>query len=567
MLTRPISIDFEETKGDGNCAFNAFLLNLIRSEVLSYLLKELIKQKESHPLLPLLRQISQEMLGYIPTDFNEYEFLFAELIHLKNSDPERLQVKFAPLARHFAITLAAADPSHKINSLPAFLSASREYIYELAGIVANTAPMQADDIYTVHEFIKKELNPLGNNFISELQREFTQTELEEYKRLCKTATIQDEKNKLSAYQNRAEKVYEIFNQTSLDWWNASGYQEFLTQMQVNGVHAGCLELVPLAKAAQVNLEVKRFESTINLHVENGSMPRNEHLTADDLKELASRQVIFPAEDDATILNLLPNTTDELASRLEVVPEFPTVSSFIEPYLNDGSLDLKTQTVPASFSADTVTELKNRDVVNAHGNFIVSAVDAHERSQAFTKVNAATIVACHKVAPTLSLRNDTASHWSSIKFPTLPNIFKFKPTKVEKPKEQVVPKPNLFAAAKISKPIARNVVTETKPAVIATASPEAETIRSPAFISYLQQNKWEEILNKAKDLPEVALDAATPTITYTFKVAKNNLEETIEKKVSRDQQIQYDSEYARKLQLEEINGSSEEDTVKTPRFGR
>lgn len=215
-------------EGDGNCAFNSFVLGL-RRLVLEFGLKEPANAKKFIDIFNKIMEenhITNEKKETVKitswTDFKKY------LSNIDNTDVglKKLQKELAPVMREFSSQQVAppggsapegfTGKNHKPGSLIALTAAFRNY---------KINPMNIGiDIFDFNR-------PIQKKYLSFLQPEF-----EKFKKLSPDA---------------------VAEQALAQWWEQKdgGYEKFIKVMRTDTVWAGDLELAPLAEYFGINLSV------------------------------------------------------------------------------------------------------------------------------------------------------------------------------------------------------------------------------------------------------------------------------------------------------------------------
>jgi len=374
----------ETTLGDGNCAFNAFILGLANAQVFAAIEKEAERRKQN------LDEIYKEFIHLAAAKLNvaaTYAEVKAQMLWLRKNNKRLLQQLLAPVMRQISIESAQKNPRHYNRTIEPFLSAFNHFVQVEVFKEPSNAPL--DDIFSPHAFIVKQF------------RSFAEP--------LKNVKPQERDSALILAKDQL-----------LNWWNASGYNQFLNEMQKNGISAGDALLAEAAAYFQVNVDVSRpdYDKAHRIHHETGSIPiKNDdyELTAKDINQLVSRGVINREGNNHEELLLLPLTKDEANNRLSAIKEYDVVSSYVE----EQGDDVRLSDVPKEMKTETVNELIQRDVIARDSKtepfkFRLLQVETQERIAEMKKkeviLNA--IEQYHSDAPVLNLTNPDA-HWSNL----------------------------------------------------------------------------------------------------------------------------------------------------------
>jgi len=261
----------ERAEGNGNCAFNAFVLGFSREDVLTHFEKKAKLDKNKYDRF--VHDASHEL--NVPTGN-----LYQEIKKLRQDEDGKitLQEKLAPVMRRLSCELASNDPKREhFNTTKEILSSAFVNYNQDS---ANVNKGDSDDIFTTHKFIRDKFNELSK--IDSISDTNVYTELEE-------------------------------------WWSAKGYNQFLTEMSANQEQwAGDLELKELATFFNVNLDIKKDKTTNIINRANGELDsKNLNLTDPEINELKNKNIVeHHIEEGVGKLYLLPHTEDEVKAILE-----------------------------------------------------------------------------------------------------------------------------------------------------------------------------------------------------------------------------------------------------------
>lgn len=408
----------DRARGDNNCAFNAFILGLLNSQVLDQL-----EQQFFHDGL----DINQVLATFIKAASNKlsventWAAIRKKLLALSKDNQ---QTALADIMRELAADLAIEDQENMRRMTHSLTTAFDEFARKKIGIAEFAAP---DDIYSRHPFILKKFARSFEALQQQLKHEQCDVTYHDRSRVLRfnwqlfirlhELEVRDETEKLAydALVKMIEAAIEAQIKNLMQWWEEdAGYYTFQEQMRRSGEWAGDPELFQLAKYFHVKLNFRRDGFTYCIHHENGALPidgglDNYQLTASDISQLVVRGVVDKPEGNATVLQLLPLNIVELKQRLALVPEYKKVSAFVKDHRDA----LKGQTVSADWSDECVDELRKRDVVS-NNKFVVDAETARARIGEMNKKAKlqAAWVANRKHAPTITLVHHKEGHWDS-----------------------------------------------------------------------------------------------------------------------------------------------------------
>lgn len=247
MFRQP-SHGIEEAIGDGNCAFNAFILGLTQQSILDRIEKAFIQRnkKLDDELADFIAEVSKQF-----NTARNWQAAKAKLLALRygsKQDKTDLQTKLAPFMRQMAVTLHHANPQQFCElTLSPLESAFGDYVFQQYGLDQASV---ADDVFTKHEFIRSQFKEWYDGVARDLSQE----------------KIVDE-NKLNA-------AIEKYKEKLIAWWmgGEQNYQFFLANMNQHAEWAGDLELAALAKYFHVNVSVHRQSRVYRVVEQSDTLP-------------------------------------------------------------------------------------------------------------------------------------------------------------------------------------------------------------------------------------------------------------------------------------------------------
>lgn len=517
----PTSYVRVSAKGDGNCAFNAFILGLCQPDTLNQI-ERVFKSEKQNIEIALQRFIKKasEILEVTPENFVT---LKNELLRLRQNEPEKLQKKLAPILRNLACDLLLKDTTKQENLGVSLLSAYDGFINPGArGVVE-------DDVFLVHPFIREKFQEL---------KDMTPRLPESEEDLALTI-----------------------------WWRKAGYTKFIAEMRRNAENSGDIELAPLAQYFRLSLQVTRQDRfTYQMYRDYGSLPATVVLDLNEKtrEDLYNRGIVdHPSnpEQKQLPLNLDRETLDR---RLGAVPDHKTVLAYIESQPEQ----MKETPVPRTWSTECLDELKERGIIcsasEAHGTlkFNMNKEAARNGCIALPAPVCAAILSHSRKEPLpeVLLVNDNAIHWDFMQpdKTTSPDI---KPSKMSRNDEkESYPFDELFELP--DNDHHEEKALSNKP--VQTYEKQLLTLLKDKLADYKGEgNKWERWVKQ--EITKLEQKTEHPLIENTPPVPGKEVEYTLSEdkkiKMSIDEQIKRDEEYAKKLQSEEYEGMMEAEHLK------
>lgn len=325
--SRPKNQYFERAVGDGNCAFNAFILGLTQPHILNVL---------DHHADTLNRFVNAAagVLGVNPI----WAEVKNKIIALRAENKVALQKQIAPVMRALALSFAEKDAAHYLQTCEPFLSAYRDYAYDVLGIVHDGV---ADDVFSRHPFIQAQFEEAILPAISSIADDKTiERRLERLKELrWLNERNQAEQEELRELEQQIEIYFEQARKYLLSWWEKRGYRQFLNKMRQDGEWAGDLELSQLARYFHVDLNVQRADFIYPITFNNGVMPIRTvayDLTQEEIKTLADQEIIDRPQPKDTALRLLPVSRERM---VQVVKRPEIIAAWDKNYIEQPSIFL------------------------------------------------------------------------------------------------------------------------------------------------------------------------------------------------------------------------------------
>lgn len=392
MLSKARKRYEEKAKGDGNCAFNAFMLGFCDAAVL-----ENIQLADDSYFVTE----ASNLLHISPASWRALKSYFLS----PNTSRAELQTQFAPLLRKIAIgfinTNSDEREKHLQLTMPAIQVELENYFQERRKKSKNKISVAVvGDIFIRHAFIKNKFEEL-----------------------------------FLANKNNADAALAAIAL----WWQEQGYQQFLQAMTQPAVYAGDLELAALGQFFGVNVHVQSGRRRIDTQIyhANGKLP-------DALREhertLADREIIY--NNDLSWKTL---SQKEVENRLQAVPQSQQVLAYISR--TDAALK-KNDPVPQVWGSACVEQLRIRGVVNHNSQtfamdvnpaIVAPRITEHPQMDAIVQAWKST----YHQAPTIILQNESAAHWNNLRLePVAPEKAKAVPEKAKAvPKKAALYKPS------------------------------------------------------------------------------------------------------------------------------
>lgn len=360
--------------GDGNCAFNAFILGFCQKTTLDRV--EQLFVNEHNPMSQFYRKagaaigVQQDAL----TDAQYLRAIKEKLLELREHDVARLQRALAPYMRQLACDLKYTEAS-KADFIPALRAAYSDVKAQKPSLgrpwSSFAGNAHTDDIFSRHPVILAKFKEL---------REVS-PELSE----------QEERDALAA------------------WWNAEGFNLFVAGMRKPGAWAGDAELVALAQHFHVNLQIRTSLFTRQFHYEYGGLESTK-LTNQLIDELVCRGVIEPPMNGHSVLRFILQP-EMILRRLEAIPG---VKEAIEALPEQGFKFTPVGTLPAA----SIDELKARGVVVERDKKLVFSTTKQATLIAVSPLSddravIENIIGCiHDKSPMIVLEN-LGGHWNML----------------------------------------------------------------------------------------------------------------------------------------------------------
>lgn len=440
------SFPSEKTAGDGNCAFNAFILAFSNEEVLNYLEKQ---SQEDDNFCGHFLESAAVALGVKDATWPSVK---QAILSLRKANKRELQIKLAPIMREIALDGVETDQDYFSHLKDLLLpSAFRDFVSkEFAIPLAND--QTPDDILRRHEFIqknfldiffeathkleinqkrvildRKEFESLKNK-IAEISAFIRTLDLHDPKREEQTQALTELRNTLKKklkekFQNITNKDFsKNFEKEAdhllADWWVNTGYQDFCQAMRASGIEAGDLELKRLARAFCLNLNVislAKKEPYLQPIHDNKPEFIITDLTADVdqldgiLHELVDHQIIEHTFESNNFCFPSNFSIEDIEKRSAQAIEEKELRNW---YANDR--------IPDDCDPKIIEELQIRNILDNQLKFSIKDVDrAVQLTSAITAKTRAALTEFLKhhhnflkTGPELLLINKGASHWSN-----------------------------------------------------------------------------------------------------------------------------------------------------------
>lgn len=413
---RKVKLYQEDTVGDGNCAFNAFILGFCQEAVLDALESQINPDAE-------LKDFIDRSATALETE-SRWQAVRDKMLALRQTNKRELQKKLAPVMRYLAIDQANKNPRHIEKTYEPLVSAFQNHVHRELGV-----PMHgvSDDIFGRHDFINHQFAELTKQLKEGLEAE-VKGFAAEYKRLSDMKKRTDaEAARLDELKAILASAIENFDTQLLFWWDDKGHQLFLREMSRDAVWAGDLELSELAAYFHVNLSVTRGDFEHPMHIHHGVLLRKD-LDEDEVHQLHVRGIIDRPEPHDTELRLMPLTREQVATKMSAVPEVGKVYDEMDGdrYVSDDVRLLKTP-LSADLGHICQQELVKRDIIardKGKKEFYFTSLTYSEIEDRIAEIQRkdqllAMWDAHHRDAPNITLTNPSANHWSNMSMEVIP----------------------------------------------------------------------------------------------------------------------------------------------------
>ncbi|MDR3492927.1 MAG: hypothetical protein P4M12_12975 [Gammaproteobacteria bacterium] len=342
--------------GDGECAFNAFILGL-KEIALSGKLDNVADENYKHFLFAFNKITTKPATWQA---FKEF---------LKTTASIELQKKLAySLFRQFAILLIEnkvgyTAKNHYASTLPLLKEAL--HTYAIMKLKHERMTFRNENDIFVMEFIKDKFENLIESKISrdEEHRYYTLTK--------KNPLSQEEQLEINHLIKSFDSIItELQNNDLTSWWELSGHSDFLIWMKQKAKWAGDLELAPLAEYFNVNLVVKRMNIMHEMHFNYGRLNASElGLTQDCINRMVSLNLIDNVEVENGVYRWLNiASANDLKSCLSDVPEMETI---LDHFNNAPQKAFTGTKIETTFTEILKTKLILKELIaqNAAGDFV------------------------------------------------------------------------------------------------------------------------------------------------------------------------------------------------------
>ena len=400
MTQARTQITTETAIGDGNCAFNSFILGFSTKKGLDQIERNLLAH-DRDPDLAFAAFIQQTARAFkIKADWQTVK---AKLLAERENNPNELQRKLAPIMRKLAIDQAEKDVDHLERTINPIQSAFNNFL----GTRLQLSWAKKDDIFKEHSFINQKFTELyrlyhpNNELVEKIHRLLTGKSDEEIK------------------QEKTEKA-DMMTVDLLAWWKDEGYGQFLQEMKKPRKWAGDLELSQLGAYFGVDIDVYRHGHFLHtIHSEHGAIPFSE-LTTDQQMQLQVRNV-GELNQTRQELKLYRRTPEQLSKQLGAIPQAEKIIALITAAEDEGT-PLSEIFFPAADEAlkASTNELIARNVIardTKTGKFKftdLSYEEAKKRVEQVAGKDELLIIwrQYYQNTPTISLINNYGIHWNN-----------------------------------------------------------------------------------------------------------------------------------------------------------
>ncbi|MHB1947781.1 MAG: hypothetical protein ACYCQI_06690 [Gammaproteobacteria bacterium] len=282
----------ESARGDGNCAFNAFILALTNKEVLDSIEEFINKDPDAPPpdyaffdfIRPVAEKFGIELKNIESKDENEkWNAIKDKLLEIRAANSDRLQRELAPIIRNLAMDQVERNPIsnqiHLEGSLNALQDEFKAYLEEWRRIQRETGASSLTDEKVFGELDKvKEL--IDTSRVGEIfyPHEFIQ---DQFNAALIMALISIGDIPYGFDPQEEDNIILTSVLPSLaDWWKKEGHETFISEMRASAksaadtrLYASDLELAPLARFFNIDLTVTHPRFGYNLLVNShGKIP-------------------------------------------------------------------------------------------------------------------------------------------------------------------------------------------------------------------------------------------------------------------------------------------------------
>lgn len=388
----------ETVLGDGNCAYNAFIVALTRPQIFEQIKDEL----EEHFIIDAACFFHKDGYRFIDDPKILREQVIKTIQALRDENPKKLQQLLAPLFRNIAIQIASTNKKYQKMIEELFLST--------IDIYGRTKDLN-EDIFKYHYHILNKIYKVCVGKQNEAKEQAILF-LHHYSPWAKP-TLRE--MIYEACKLKSEEEMDKIKEELLNWWrvgdvdDVAGQQLFIMMMNQPGVWSGDLELAILAAYFRVNLCVNKSGLTkpLDLHFANGSLKDCKDLVLDEgqLNQLQLREIINNSEEQF----FYPLSKEDLIQRVSALPDevIQNLRGFVLCH------ELKNIT-----DETILAELQRRNLINKkqiptfdpadHESFLARMEAIKDKDQIIQAWETH-----HKDRPTLYLANDLGIHWNSV----------------------------------------------------------------------------------------------------------------------------------------------------------
>lgn len=424
---------YATSKGDGNCAFNAFALALYDEAFLRAIEDNFVQQGRDvdEALEGFLEKVSLALKKEKKITWADFKTLYL------NSPPDEGQVFLAPILRDLAIShFNQEQASEDMFTSKLLLEVAFDYYYRTKINEEKNVPLLDDDILTTFPFIEKKFSKIVDKKRSQKENFEEVWEWWSKPKLSDGGAnhINDVETKAAQANHSDTSKHETkrIEAEAHRKVEASGFQLFLKEMRKNATWAGDLELAKLASYFNISLLAERKHVLKNYLIFNnyGKVSRAKVGGDEQVKALVLRNVLDPVLAECHQVAFYRLSREELEKRLAGLKE-EDVSLMTEVF------DLDKKTIAKDIFSD-LDELIARGVLSRpdkDGNckLLMSKDDAINSMLAID--NADVIIDAYtrnyKNTPTMVLEN-VGGHWEP-KDTLVPNVSDVSPSLEDKAK--------------------------------------------------------------------------------------------------------------------------------------
>lgn len=418
--------------GDGNCAYNAFILGFC-----DLVFSGALDSNAEHGKYELLLKKLGKALEIPPTWIE-----FKNFLQKYKEQPNLLQMRLAPIFRKLSIKLKAAETTTDIASKPlpshseleAFQAEFRDYLY--AALEFPIPPKSnLGDIYSSHDQITAQFEAttaaIKNTCLKIDENRLDQVRDAVITRLFDGPLTEESRAILTSFDWEVQtKMLEL-----VQWFEEKGYGSFLANMKKSGKWAGDIELGPLAAYLGINLKCLNSEDYFySIYSYHGQLSTQD-LTQEQIQGLKDRGIVDSITKEGA-LHLFECSKETVLEKLQALPEYVLPSHdeheasrinsetvfgyWVEEFNKEGSPD-RLIFIPEKWyeSTSLISKLLERGVLNNKEGKYYFIKDQLDANRLFLKLSPIPgheeiyekWITAYEQRPLIALSNPFATHWN------------------------------------------------------------------------------------------------------------------------------------------------------------